>query len=229
VPQDLTALAEPQFVLISWGAGLAVASGLVAMARIVGPGFTWLAGSVAALLGLAGAFGESPWWGRLGLLLLVLGLVWARNSRVAGLLQLGAGVALIIQASSLGAILPAVSAALALGGVTGEMLLGHWYLIDPSLPRWSLRALAIAGIGGIAFDATLLAVAGFPSGGATIAYWVLTITSVVLMSAVLASLRYPAYSGVMSATGLSYLAVLTTAGSVFLGRVLIAGLGFFTG
>jgi hypothetical protein len=52
-------------------------------------------------------------------------------------------------------------------------------------------------------------------------------TSIVLMVAVIAALRYPAYSGVMAATGLSYLAVLTTLGAVFLGRALLAGLGPF--
>jgi hypothetical protein len=53
------------------------------------------------------------------------------------------------------------------------------------------------------------------------------VTSVVLMAGVFASLRYPAYAGVMAATGLSYLAVLTTLGGTFLGRALVAGLGPF--
>jgi hypothetical protein len=52
-------------------------------------------------------------------------------------------------------------------------------------------------------------------------------TSVVLLAGVIGSLRYPAYAGVMAATGLSYLAVLTTLGGVFLGRVLVAGVGPF--
>jgi hypothetical protein len=53
------------------------------------------------------------------------------------------------------------------------------------------------------------------------------VTSIALMVGVFAALRYPAYSGVMAATGLSYLAVLTSLGGVFLGRVLVAGLGPF--
>jgi hypothetical protein len=52
-------------------------------------------------------------------------------------------------------------------------------------------------------------------------------TSVVLLAGVIGSLRYPEYAGVMAATGLSYLAVLTTLGGVFLGRVLVAGVGPF--
>ena len=131
-----------------------------------------------------------------------------------------------VAATALGA--NAISAALALGGVTGEMVLGHWYLVDPRLPRSSLRALAYAGIAGLVADALVITLAGLPGGGATVAYWVLLITSLVLMAGVLGSLRYPAYSGVMAATGLSYLAVLTTLGAVFLGRVLVAGFGPFT-
>jgi hypothetical protein len=137
------------------------------------------------------------------------------------------GVALLVQASLFSGWLPALSETLALGAVTGEMLLGHWYLVDPRLPRWALKSLAVSGILGLVLDSMVLAVAGLPAGGATIAFWVLMATSVILMAAVFASLRYPAYAGVMAATGLSYLAVLTSLGAVFLGRVLVAGLGPF--
>lgn len=227
MPDDLTSLADPELILIAWAAGLALVSGLVALARLVGPGFTWVAGSVAALVAMSGAFGDDTWWTRLGLLLLGFGLIWARNRQLSGIFQVAAGTVLLIQAIRIGAWAPALSATLALGGVTGEMLLGHWYLVDPRLPRWALKSLALVGIAGLALDAAVLAVAGLPSGGATVAYWVLMSTSIVLMGAVVASLRYPAYSGVMAATGLSYLAVLTSLGGVFLGRILVAGLGPF--
>jgi hypothetical protein len=128
------------------------------------------------------------------------------------------------QAATIGAWIPAVSAAVALGGVTSEMMLSHWYLVDPRLPRSALKALGSVGLAGIAADALVLAVAGLPGGGATVAFWVLTLTSLGLMVAAIAALRYPAYSGVMAATGLSYLAVLTTLAGVYLGRVLVAGI-----
>ena len=227
MPDDLSNLAEPGFILVAWSAGLALVSGLVALARLVGPGFTWVAGSVSALVGLSAAFGDDTWWVRLGFLMLVLGLACARNRQLSGLFQVAVGVAFLIQASRVGGWVPAVSATLALGGVTGEMLLGHWYLVDPRLPRWALQSLAVAGIVGLAADGLVLAVAGLPAGGGTVAYFVLMTTSIVLMGAVLASLRYPAYAGVMAATGLSYLAVLTSLGGVFLGGVLVAGLGPF--
>ena len=227
MPADLTTIAEPQFVLLAWASGLGLASGSVALARIVGPGFTWLAASVSILIGSAGVFSEGSWWARTGLLLLAAGLVWAKNSPFSGVLQLAGGGALLIQTALFGGAIPALSASVALGGITGEMLLGHWYLIDPRLPRAALRVLAIGGAVGMAIDSLVLASAGLPPGGAAVAFWALVVTSVILMAGVLGSLRYPAYSGVMAATGLSYLAVLTSLGAVFLGRVLVAGLGPF--
>jgi hypothetical protein len=107
------------------------------------------------------------------------------------------------------------------------MALGHWYLVDPRLPRSLLKTLAVIGIVGLLAETAMLAMVGLPSGGAAIAFWVLMATSVLLMAGVYGSLRYPAYSGVMAATGLSYLAVLTTLGGMFLGRALVAGIGPF--
>ncbi len=200
----------------------------VAFARVVGPGFVWLTASTAGLIGLAGVFVPGAFWARGGLVLLVVGLIWAREGHIAAPALLLAAVAYLIQAASLGGWLPSVSAAVALGGVTGEMMLGHWYLVDPRLPRWTLRSLAVAGLAGLAADGVVLSVFGsFPEGGPTLVFWVLLVASMVLMAAVLGALRYPAYSGVMAATGLSYLAVLTTLGAVFMGRALVAGLGPF--
>jgi len=184
VPPDLATIADPTFVLIAWSAGLAFSVAFISFARIVGPGYTWLAGGVAFAVGLPPALADGAWWGRGGLLFVGLALVWARNRPFAGVLLLAGGIALLVEGSLLGGYIPAASAALALGGVTGEMALGHWYLVDPRTPRWALRSLA-------------------------------------------GSLRQPAYSGVMAATGLSYLAVLTTLGAVFMGRALAIGLGPF--
>ena len=228
MPDDLATLAQPEFTLVAWAAGLAFAAGLVGVLRVVGPGFTWMAGSLAGLLGLTGLFGEATWWARFGLILVALGLIWARNRQLSGIFLITAGLALAAQASQIGGWAPAISATLALGGVSAEMLLGHWYLVDPRLPRWTLKGLVIAGVAGLVADASVLAIAGLPASGGTTVFWILMVTSVALMGAVFASLRYPAYSGVMAATGLSYLAVLTTLGGVFVGRLLVAGLGPFT-
>lgn len=228
MPDDLATIADPRFILLAWAAGLALVVGFVSLARVVGPGFTWLAAGVAGFIGLAGTLADGAWWARVGAVFLIVGLIWARNRPFAGVMLLVAGVGYLIQAALIGGWLLAATASLSLGGVSGEMLLGHWYLIDPSLPRWTLRTLAGAGIIGLAADSLGLAVlGGLPGGLGTVAWWILITTSIVIMIGVLGSLRYPAYSGVMAATGLSYLAVLTTLGATFLGRALVAGLGPF--
>ena len=114
-------------------------------------------------------------------------------------------------------------------GVTGEMLLGHWYLVDPTLPRWALRRLDILGLVGLVADIAALSVLGptspFSVSGAAAALAVLAGMSALLMVMVWFALDYPAYSGVMAATGLSYLADLTGLGAVYVGRLLASGQG----
>lgn len=201
----------------------------VSRARIVGPGFIWLTAGAAAVIGVAGALGEGAGWARVGLVAAILGGVWARSHARASASLAIAGVGFVIQAAASGGLVAAATAALALGGVTGEMMLGHWYLVDPRLPRWALRSLAIVGILGIVSDGALVASLGsLGGGGAAVAFWALLGTSALLMAGVIGAIRYPAYSGVMAATGLSYLAVLTTLGAVFLGRALVAGIGPFS-
>jgi hypothetical protein len=146
----------------------------------------------------------------------------------------GAAVAAILGAAQIGGWPLALSAALALGGVTGEMLLGHWYLVDPTLPRWALKALDGGGVAGLVADGLLLVLlAPVPFfgtfDGTTFAYLALLAMSIVLMVLVWFALGYPAYSGVMAATGLSYLAVLTTLGAVFVGRAVASGTVLFGG
>jgi hypothetical protein len=227
VPPDLQTIADPRLILLAWASGLALVAGVVSLSRIVGIGFSWLTAGVAAVVGLPGALAEGAWWARVGLVALIVGIIWARNQHFAGAVFLLAGLCYLVEATLFSGVISAVTATMALGGVTGEMMLGHWYLVDPRLARSALRNLAIAGIVG------LVAEAGFQLGldidfsGGALGFWVLAVTSIVLMVAVIAAIRYPAYSGVMAATGLSYLALLTTLGAVFVGRAMTAGLGPF--
>lgn len=227
MPSDLQSIADPRLILLAWAAGLSLVGGAIALRRIVGAGFNWLVGSVAALIGVPGALGEGAWWARFGLLAVAIGLVWARNRPFAGVMFAIGGLGYVVEATFFTGWISAGTATLALGGVTGEMVLGHWYLVDPRLPRSALRDLALVGIVGLVSEALFLVSLDVTFSRGGVGFWVLLVTSMVLMAAVIAALRYPAYSGVMAATGLSYLALLTTLGAVFVGRATAAGLGPF--
>jgi hypothetical protein len=116
-----------------------------------------------------------------------------------------------------------VTGALALGGTTTEMLLGHWYLIDPKLPRWALRRLDAVGIGGLVLDTLYVIALGGLSGAGVLAwaYLGLALMSILMMVGVWFSIGEKGYEGVMAATGLSYLSVLTALGAVAMGRFLV--------
>lgn len=215
---------DPLFVLLTWAGGVSLAAATVTIRSVVGPGFTWLAAATAALIGVWPAFTGSYSVAAAVALVAIGALTVTRHRPVsAASLAVAAGL-FVIAASDMGGPFMALTAALALGGVTGEMLLGHWYLVDPTLPRVVLRALALAGIVGMAVDTLVVSLGpGIPAGGMGLIFWVLAVTTVGLMVAVVGALRYPAYSGVMAATGLSYLAVITGLATVFLGRGGIGG------
>ena len=202
-----------------WAAGLAATAAIVAYWGIVGRGYLWLTGPVTAMIGLATAF--DSWLGVAGVVLVLLGAALAdRRIPAAFLLGLGAAAFLAV-AADLDGWLPAIAGSMALGGITGEMLLGHWFLIDPQLPRWSLRVLDAAGGVGIVAEVVIAAVRGTlrpPTDLFGFAYLALAVTSVLLAVGVWYSLREKGYEGVMAATGLSYLATLTVLGVAFLGR-----------
>jgi hypothetical protein len=223
-PMDVT----PALVLSMWAAGVGAGAANVARWRIVGPGFAWLSGGVTLLLGIpaaATAGGVAAWTGVVGGVLIVLG------GRRWGLAVIGgstAAVCFAIVSALEGYPVAAVSGAVFLGAVTSEMMLGHWFLVDPRLPRWSLRRLAWIGVVASVVDLGVLAASGVVPWDSTdavigIGYLVLALSSSVLMLAVIGALREEGYSGVMAATGLSYLALLTSIGAAVLGRLLLGG------
>lgn len=179
------------------------------------------------MLALPGAL-SGNWTAVVATIAIVFGTLAASQAAASWVLLGTGGLLLLLQVPASVGWLATSTAALALGGVTAEMMLGHWYLVDPRLPRSALRYLALAGIAGLVIDGGLMTALGGSAGGPWIAFALLVVTSIALMVGVVAALRYPAYSGVMAATGLSYLAVLTTLGATFLGRALVAGLGPFS-
>jgi hypothetical protein len=221
---------SPALILVTWVSGIAVGGAVVAWWRVVGPGYLWLVGAVVAVIGgLSAAAGVHPiaW---VGVAMAVVGALGARKRVVAApAFALGAGLFMAsVWESEATAMVLLVTGTLFLGGITSEMLLGHWFLVDPTLPRWSLIVLDAAAAAGLALEVGVVVASGSltMSGQNAVysaVYVALAAFCAVLMLGVWGSLREPRYSGVMAATGLSYLAVLVAFGVVTVGRSLVAG------
>ncbi len=122
-----------------------------------------------------------------------------------------------------------------LGAVTDAMLLGHWYLVQPGMARGPLLEL-IRWVGWLCVPeiALLLVPVGMISVlNGTIAdgyngllgwFWVAcAVTTVGLIIVTRLALKERAYSAVMAATGLLYLAILTAFGTDLVARALLSG------
>lgn len=214
---------DPSSFLAVWAGGVAAGTGRVASWRIVGPGYTWLSAGVALLLGVPAALGEGAAWAGCALVL-AAGLL-ARRPNASTIASVGAAVVFVATAAVAGSPVLAVTGSVFLGGVTTEMMLGHWYLVDPRLPRSALSALAVVGVVGAVADGVSAAALGavpWVSADAVMgwAFLVLSATTALLMLAVWFALKERGYAAVMAATGLSYLALLTAIGAAALGRAL---------
>lgn len=218
---------SPAGILTMWSAGLSAGLGFVVARRIVRRGYVWLAVGTTVLFGLFAAIAGSSWWAYGACSVVALAAVLAgRPPAVVALASLGATGFLVASTVAGSPVALAMTGALALGSITTEMMLGHWYLVDPRLPRPVLRALAVAGVVGVAVDMLATAAAGANSWSDSqmVLGWgwvVLGATSAALMVMVYSALGERGYAGVMAATGLSYLAVLTSIGTVVLGRLLV--------
>lgn len=126
-----------------------------------------------------------------------------------------------------------VVGAVFLGAVTDAMLLGHWYLVQPGLPRRLLNEIVTA-LGWIwPFQvAVMLLPVGMVSvftgrvddgwGGTLGWMWAAcAVTTIVLVFVTRAALRERQYSAVMAATGLLYLAILTAFGTDLVARAVL--------
>ena len=124
--------------------------------------------------------------------------------------------------------------ALFLGCVTDAMLLGHWYLTQPGLPRAPLLQL-VRHLGIIwPFEVGLLLIApgmiqvlngsiddGY--GGMLGWFWVAcAVTTIGLVVVTRMALKERYYSAVMAATGLLYLAILTAFGTDLVARAILS-------
>jgi hypothetical protein len=132
------------------------------------------------------------------------------------------------------ATLRTLAGAAFLGAVTDAMLLGHWYLVQPGLPRGLLHELvnALGWVWPIEVVALLLPT-GMVSvwtgavddgwGGTLGWFWAAcAVTMIALVAVTKAALREREYSAVMAATGLLYLAILTAFGTDLVARAVLA-------
>jgi hypothetical protein len=121
-----------------------------------------------------------------------------------------------------------------LGVVSDAMLLGHWYLVQPGLPRAPL--LELVRWTGWLWPLELLVLL-WPTGMISVLngdiddgyngllgwFWVAcTVATIVLVVVTRAALKERQYSAVMAATGLLYLAILTAFGMDLVARATLA-------
>jgi hypothetical protein len=121
-----------------------------------------------------------------------------------------------------------------LGSVTDGMLLGHWYLVQPGMPRAALLE-QVRWLGIIwPFEVAALL---WPTGmGSVISgtiddgyngmlgwFWIAcAVTTIGLVVVTRAALKERQYAAVMAATGLLYLAILTAFGTDLVARATLA-------
>jgi hypothetical protein len=127
-----------------------------------------------------------------------------------------------------------LAGALLMGAVSDAMLLGHWYLVQPGLRREPLRELVWCTI--VAWPIAVVALV-WPTGMVQVldgtiddgwdgllgwTWLACAATTLGLAILTLAALRERAYSAVMAATGLLYLAILTAFGMDLIARAVLA-------
>ena len=121
-----------------------------------------------------------------------------------------------------------------LGVLTDAMLLGHWYLTQPGLPREPIRELVrwaapiwVLEVIGMLWPVGMVSVltGSISDGYGGILAWMWAISAAstgVLVLVTWLALKERSYSAVMAATGLLYLAILTGFGTDVLARALLA-------
>lgn len=131
------------------------------------------------------------------------------------------------------ALLRTLIGAAFIGAISDAMLLGHWYLVQPGLPRRLLNEMVTAILWIWPFEvAVMLLPTGMVSvwngsvddGWAGLLGWMwaaCAITTLVLVLVTRAALRERYYSAVMAATGLLYLAILTGFGTDIVARAVL--------
>ncbi|HVM09528.1 MAG TPA: hypothetical protein VM345_13760 [Acidimicrobiales bacterium] len=154
---------------------------------------------------------------------------------VIGVVGLLAGGLAASSGSDVLSVVRVLAGAAFLGAVSDAMLLGHWYLVQPGLARGPLNELVRwvgftwpIEVGALLWPTGMLSVVsgsiddGY--GGLLGWFWIAcAVTTIALVGVTVAALRERAYSAVMAATGLLYLAILTAFGTDLVARAVLAG------
>lgn len=121
-----------------------------------------------------------------------------------------------------------------LGSVSDAMLLGHWYLVQPGMPRRLINELIVAVLWVWPAEMIVLLL---PTGMVSVLngtiddgwngvlgwFWLASaVVTGVLVVVTRAALKERSYSAVMAATGLMYLAILTAFCTDIVARALLA-------
>lgn len=137
--------------------------------------------------------------------------------------------------SDLVAVLRLLVGALFLGFVSDAMLLGHWYLVQPGLPRRHINEIVAAFLVIWPLEVVMMLLpTGMFSvftgsvddgwGGQLGWFWATcAVTTGVLTVVTQRALKERSYSAVMAATGLMYLAILTAFGTDLVARAVLQG------
>ncbi len=250
------ALAIPPFFEIERGfykssAAVYLSSGLVSA---VGLGLLAIrAGGKGSELSQTSLWFAAGLWALFCIVLaMYLATLWTENGRLrarlyalalaAGLMALIANV-LVLEPASFGIIagamyaLTAITSALVLGLVSGAMLFGHWYLIDPNLPvdylRTFVRLLGLALVADLIALMLAIGLIAIGSGPGFAAIRTLfdsdlallatrlvlgPIATLVLVWMCWQTLKIPQ---TMAATGLLYIAVMSALVGEMLGRFIL--------
>ncbi len=126
-----------------------------------------------------------------------------------------------------------VAGAAFLGGTTDAMLLGHWYLVQPKLGRepirsllklvawtWPLEVAALCWPTGM-FQVFTGTVDDGWNGVLGLIWAVSAVSTIALIGTTWLALKERSYSAVMAATGLLYLAILTSFGTDLIARAVL--------
>jgi hypothetical protein len=237
-------------VLLHWASGGLLFCWMTVRNSEVGRGYTWLLHGTYAVLAAGGvaagfATGAVPVREGAGIVVCLLAVATLRKTPphrllLAPLVGLVGVVAGALDAAngwgeSLVGSFRVVIGALFLGAITDAMLLGHWYLVQPGMPRKLLKDLVDVMYWALPLEVVALLL---PTGmisvlngsiddgwnGTLAWFWVACVVMTgILVVVTKAALKERSYSAVMAATGLLYLAILTSFGVDLVSRATLAG------